>query len=67
MRASIAWAAAAAVTLAAGGARAQDDAALAPPKKGLSLGQVAEAQKDPGRASLDDSIRLLRTIYLNHR
>lgn len=53
--------AAAALALLSVPAHAQDDGGLAPPKKGLSLGQVAEAQKDPGRAALDDSIRLLRT------
>jgi tetratricopeptide (TPR) repeat protein len=41
-------------------ARAQADEGSRP-KKGLSLGQVAESQKDPEREKLEASVRLLRT------
>lgn len=41
-------------------AQAQADEG-ARPKKGLSLGQVAESQKDPEREKLEASVRLLRT------
>ena len=46
--------------LAPSAARAQADDGSRP-KKGLSLGQVAESQKDPEREKLEASVRLLRT------
>ena len=46
-------------TLVGRGALAQDDGGR--PVKGLSLGQVAESQKDPERERLDASVRLLRS------
>lgn len=49
----------AAASLAPLSALAQDDGGR--PVKGLSLGQVAESQKDPMRERLDASVRLLRS------
>lgn len=48
------------VGLSPAAARAQDDES-GRPVKGLSLGQVAESQKDPAREKIDASVRLLRS------
>lgn len=58
-RSGVSLAVASLALLVSSAASAQDDSGR--PVKGLSLGQVAESQKDPVKEKLDASVRLLRS------